>query len=147
MSITFPNRNVVKPPWWNYSLTNEFLLTISTTQVTLNAQLPLVFPTSCERLNVTIHSSSKTILDLPSTPITQMLSWIVYSKSFGHCLHCYADDVSSKPQLWSAYIHNSRRERKNKSGMSLGIYGGLGHHRYPGIGSGDVYESWGNSLL
>lgn len=44
-----------------------------------------------------------------------------YPKSFGHCMHCYADDVSSKPQLWSAYIHYSQRERKNKRGMSLGI--------------------------
>ena len=42
----------------------------------------------------------------------------------------------------SGYVHNSRRERQNKRGLLLGIYGGLGHHRYPGIGSGDVYDAW-----
>eukprot|EP00658_Telonema_sp_P-2_P041518 TRINITY_DN29705_c0_g1_i2.p1 TRINITY_DN29705_c0_g1~~TRINITY_DN29705_c0_g1_i2.p1 ORF type:complete len:584 (+),score=96.53 TRINITY_DN29705_c0_g1_i2:393-2144(+) len=63
--------------------------------------------------------------------------------SFGHCLHCYQDDVDAKPQLWSAYVHGSRREMKNLRSLTLGIYGGLGHHRYPGVGSGDVYASWG----
>ena len=57
----------------------------------------------------------------------------------GHCMHCYADKIETKPARWSGYVHNSRRERRNKRGLLLGIYGGLGHHRYPGIGSGDVY--------
>jgi hypothetical protein len=57
-------------------------------------------------------------------------------------MHCYDDDDSQKPQLWSAYVHTSRRTQKNLRALTLGIYGGLGHHRYPGVGSGDVYEAW-----
>ena len=61
---------------------------------------------------------------------------------FGHCMACHADDPVDKPALWSAYVHGSRLTRKDRRALLLGINGGLGHHRYPGIGSGDVYEGW-----
>jgi hypothetical protein len=62
--------------------------------------------------------------------------------SYGHCLHCYNDAVADKPVLWNAYVRVSRREARNERGMVLGIYGGLGHHRYPAVGSGDTFEEW-----
>jgi alpha-glucosidase (family GH31 glycosyl hydrolase) len=62
--------------------------------------------------------------------------------SFGHCMRCYLDENEGKPQLWNAYIRVSRKEQRDQRGMVLGIYGGLGHHRYPAVGSGDVFESF-----
>ena len=45
-----------------------------------------------------------------------------------HCMHCVDDDVTKQPALWSAYVRNSRRNARGQRGMTLGIYGGLGHH-------------------
>jgi hypothetical protein len=54
---------------------------------------------------------------------------------------CYEDDPSRKPVLWNSYVRVTRRELVHKlRGFNLGIYGGLGHHRYPTCGSGDTYE-------
>jgi len=61
---------------------------------------------------------------------------------WGHCMACHADDPATKPALWSAYVHGSRLTKVGRRALLLGINGGLGHHRYPGIGSGDVYEAW-----
>ena len=55
---------------------------------------------------------------------------------------CHADDPKDKPALWSGYVHGSRLTKIGRRALLLGINGGLGHHRYPGIGSGDVYEAW-----
>ena len=55
---------------------------------------------------------------------------------------CHADSPETKPALWSAYVHGSRLTRIGRRALLLGINGGLGHHRYPGIGSGDVYAAW-----
>jgi hypothetical protein len=52
-------------------------------------------------------------------------------KSYPHCMRCYDDDVDKKPALWNAFVRVSRRENHGQRGMVLGIYGGLGHHRYP----------------
>jgi alpha-glucosidase len=60
----------------------------------------------------------------------------------GHCTRCLADPVEDQPALWSAYVRVQAEEAKGKRGMTLGIYGGLGHHRYPLVGSGDTYESY-----
>lgn len=60
--------------------------------------------------------------------------------SFPHCMRCYQDSGAAKPALWSAYARVSRREIKDLRGMVLGIYGGLGHHRFPAVGSGDTFE-------
>lgn len=64
------------------------------------------------------------------------------SDGWGHCMACHADDPAQKPGLWSAYVHGSRLTKVGRRALLLGINGGLGHHRYPGIGSGDVYEGW-----
>ena len=61
---------------------------------------------------------------------------------YGHCMSCWGDDPAQKPALWSAYVHGSRLTKVGRRALLLGINGGLGHHRYPGIGSGDVYEGW-----
>lgn len=66
----------------------------------------------------------------------------VHKVGYGHCMHCFEDPVAEKPQLWSGYVHASRLERKDRRALLLGINGGLGMHRYPGVGSGDVYEAW-----
>jgi len=80
-------------------------------------------------------------------------------KSYPHCMRCYDDDVDKKPALWNAFVRVSRRENHGQRGMVLGIYGGLGHHRYPvccpplrdwsffrpldqAVGSGDTFEDW-----
>jgi alpha-glucosidase (family GH31 glycosyl hydrolase) len=57
-------------------------------------------------------------------------------------MHCYDDSPDQKPALWSGYVHGSRLESVGRRALLLGINGGLGMHRYPGVGSGDVYEAW-----
>ena len=65
-----------------------------------------------------------------------------HTAGWGHCMSCFDDDPAEKPALWSGYVHGSRLTRQKKRALLLGINGGLGHHRYPGVGSGDVYETW-----
>jgi len=57
-----------------------------------------------------------------------------------HCMRCLND--TDYPVLWSAHLHVIQRTNLNLRGMVLGIYGGLGSHRYPIIGSGDTYAEW-----
>eukprot|EP01124_Arcella_intermedia_P015331 TRINITY_DN2181_c0_g1_i1.p1 TRINITY_DN2181_c0_g1~~TRINITY_DN2181_c0_g1_i1.p1 ORF type:complete len:805 (-),score=117.85 TRINITY_DN2181_c0_g1_i1:35-2449(-) len=59
----------------------------------------------------------------------------------GHCMHCLGDNVTA-PVLWSSHIRAIDRIRKGSRGMLLGIYGGLGSHRYPIVGSGDTNADW-----
>ena len=59
-----------------------------------------------------------------------------------HCMHCIGDAAGGMPALWTAYARVSRAEQVGRRGMQLGVYGGLGHHRYPSVGSGDVFEGW-----
>ena len=49
-------------------------------------------------------------------------------------------DVSTASTLWSAYVKNSRQLKRGKRGLTLGVYGGLGHHRLPMVGSGDTLQ-------
>ena len=51
-------------------------------------------------------------------------------------------DVSTASTLWSAYVKASRQLKRGKRGLSLGVYGGLGHHRLPMVGSGDTTQEW-----
>lgn len=44
--------------------------------------------------------------------------------------------------LWTAAVHVHEREAVGMRGMTLGIFGGLGHHRYGVVGSGDTLEAW-----
>ena len=44
--------------------------------------------------------------------------------------------------LWQSYVRTSRHIRKGKRGFRLGVYGGLGSHRYPLVGSGDTHSAW-----
>ena len=44
--------------------------------------------------------------------------------------------------LWSSYVRTSRLVQKGKRPFRLGIYGGIGSHRYPLVGSGDTIASW-----
>jgi len=53
------------------------------------------------------------------------------------------NDTGNRPQLWSSHLRVTRREATGLRGMFLGIYGGIGQHRYPQVGSGDTNESWG----
>eukprot|EP01052_Picozoa_sp_SAG31_P016575 SAG31_NODE_1103_length_9895_cov_13.722540_2_plen_693_part_00 len=92
--------------------------------------------------------------------------------SRAHCMHCVEDDATQFPALWSAYVRHSRKTQKGRRGMVLEYCkhighrtricfllrvtilsmdfiqsqiisdGGLGHHRYPLVGSGDTYEAW-----
>ena len=39
-------------------------------------------------------------------------------------------------------MRTSRLLQKGKRPFRLGIYGGLGSHRYPLVGSGDTIASW-----
>eukprot|EP01051_Picozoa_sp_SAG22_P005105 SAG22_NODE_295_length_12850_cov_9.179202_4_plen_516_part_00 len=64
------------------------------------------------------------------------------NSSKAHCMHCIEDDPKKMPALWSAYVRHSRKTQTGKRGMVLEYYGGLGHHRYPLVGSGDTYEAW-----
>jgi alpha-glucosidase (family GH31 glycosyl hydrolase) len=56
-------------------------------------------------------------------------------------------DVSTASTLWSAYVKNSRQLKRGTRGLTLGVYGGLGHHRLPMVGSGDTYVTHAPSLL
>ena len=56
-------------------------------------------------------------------------------------------DVSTASTLWSAYVKNSRQLKRGTRGLTLGVYGGLGHHRLPMVGSGDTYATHAPSLL
>jgi hypothetical protein len=51
-------------------------------------------------------------------------------------------DFSSPASLWSSYVRTSRLLQKGKRAFRLGIYGGIGSHRYPLVGSGDTIASW-----
>jgi alpha-glucosidase (family GH31 glycosyl hydrolase) len=51
-------------------------------------------------------------------------------------------DFSSPASLWSSYVRTSRLVQKGKRPFRLGIYGGIGSHRYPLVGSGDTIASW-----
>eukprot|EP01050_Picozoa_sp_SAG11_P001599 SAG11_NODE_71_length_18338_cov_14.752974_3_plen_2964_part_00 len=51
-------------------------------------------------------------------------------------------DVSTASTLWTAYVKASRQFRRGKRSLSLGVYGGLGHHRLPMVGSGDTVQDW-----
>ena len=62
--------------------------------------------------------------------------------SGGHCMRCFDDAEAGKPTLWTSYVRNSRIELRGSRGMSLAVYGGLGHHRWPSVGSGDAFEGW-----
>lgn len=57
------------------------------------------------------------------------------NSSKAHCMHCIEDDPKKMPALWSAYVRHSRKTQTGKRGMVLEYYGGLGHHRYPLVGS------------
>jgi len=57
-------------------------------------------------------------------------------------MQCINDTASSWTVLWSAYLHAESRTSQNLRGMVLGIYGGLGAHRYPIVGSGDTFAAW-----
>lgn len=64
------------------------------------------------------------------------------STSGGHCMRCFDDPESGKPTLWTSYVRNSRIELRGARGMSLAVYGGLAHHRWPSVASGDAFEAW-----
>lgn len=66
-----------------------------------------------------------------------------------HCQTCLGDlGVGASPlgdhpsALWTAAVHVREREAAGRRGMTLGIFGGLGHHRYGVVGSGDTTEAW-----
>ena len=66
-----------------------------------------------------------------------------------HCQTCLGDlTVGASPMgdhpsaLWTAAVHVDEREAAGLRGMTLGIFGGLGHHRYGVVGSGDTLEAW-----
>eukprot|EP01052_Picozoa_sp_SAG31_P034776 SAG31_NODE_4108_length_3576_cov_1.978142_3_plen_644_part_00 len=42
--------------------------------------------------------------------------------------------------FWAAYVKASRLIKRAQRGFSLGVYGGLGHHRMPLVGSGDTVQ-------
>jgi len=67
-----------------------------------------------------------------------------------HCMKCLGDlSLGASPlgansaALWSAAVRVATRERQfGLRGMTLGVYGGLGHHRYGIVGSGDTHEAY-----
>ena len=67
-----------------------------------------------------------------------------------HCQTCLGDlHMGASPggdhaaALWTAHVRVTRREQATGlRGMTLGIFGGLGHHRYGVVGSGDTQEAW-----
>ena len=44
--------------------------------------------------------------------------------------------------FWAAYVKSSRLIKRQRRGFALGVYGGLGHHRMPLVGSGDTVQAW-----
>ncbi len=66
-----------------------------------------------------------------------------------HCQTCLGDlQMGASPggdhsaALWTAHVRVTRRAATGLRGMTLGIFGGLGHHRYGVVGSGDTQEDW-----
>ena len=51
-------------------------------------------------------------------------------------------NVFTPATLWQSYVRHSRALRNGKRGFRLGVYGGLGSHRYPLVGSGDTHSAW-----
>lgn len=51
-------------------------------------------------------------------------------------------EFRSPATLWTSYVRTSRHVQKGKRGFRLGVYGGLGSHRFPLVGSGDTHSAW-----
>ena len=60
----------------------------------------------------------------------------------GYWFQCPMDDRDASPMLWSSHVHVARASTQGKRGLVLVPYGGLGHHRYPLVGSGDTPAAW-----
>eukprot|EP00759_Apiculatamorpha_spiralis_P034148 PhF_6_TR35350/c0_g1_i1/m.51299 len=66
-----------------------------------------------------------------------------------HCMQCLGDQQlgssalgDNVAALWSSVQRVSYRESQGLRGMMLGVFGGLGHHRYGIVGSGDTHAGW-----